>query len=296
MSIRVNPNPTPDLLAALAAVQQQVDTATIELSSGSRINKPSDDPAGAAQLAEIHDRGSQNDSFQKSISSITGAFQTADSTLSSVVTALERAISLGVQGANGTLSDSDRSIVAQELSGIQTQLISLANTSYQGQFLFSGTARTQPFVADSTASSGVRYNGNAGVNTATVGNGYQLQLNLPGSQVFSASGSDMFQSIQNLITSLRNNSGIDTAVAEVRKAFDYITAQRVFYGNALNQIDSQAAFLNSEKLDLGRQENTVAGADIASVASQLVNDQTARNATLAAIGRMPQDSLFDYLK
>ena len=80
MSIRVNPNPTPDLLAALAEVQQQVDTATVELSTGLRINKPSDDPAGAAQLSEIHDRGSQNDSFQKSISSITGGFQSADST------------------------------------------------------------------------------------------------------------------------------------------------------------------------------------------------------------------------
>ena len=296
MSIRVNPNPTPDLLAALAEVQQQVDTATVELSTGLRINKPSDDPAGAAQLAEIHDRGSQNDSFQKSISSITGGFQSADSTLSSVITALERAITLGVQGANGTLSDSDRAVVAQELTGIQTQLIGLANTAYQGQFLFSGTARTQPFVADSAAASGVRYNGNAGVNTVTVGNGYQLQVNLPGSQLFTATGSDMFQSIQDLITSLGNNSGIGTAVAEVRKAFDYVTAQRVFYGNALNQIDSQTAFLNNEKLDLSRQENAVAGADIASVASQLVNNQTARSATLAAIGRMPQDSLFDYLK
>ena len=49
-SIRVNPNIIPDLLSALAETRQQADTATIELATGSRINQPSDDPAGAAQL------------------------------------------------------------------------------------------------------------------------------------------------------------------------------------------------------------------------------------------------------
>jgi flagellin-like hook-associated protein FlgL len=48
-SIRVNPNVLPDLLSALAQTRQQENTATLELASGSRINQPSDDPAGAAQ-------------------------------------------------------------------------------------------------------------------------------------------------------------------------------------------------------------------------------------------------------
>jgi hypothetical protein len=131
-SIRVNPNVLPDLLSALAQTRQQENTATLELASGSRINQPSDDPAGAAQMVANRDLSSQADTFLRSITSVNGLLQTADSTLSSVVTALQRAISLGVQGANGTLSNSDRSDVANELSGIQQQLISLANTSYQG--------------------------------------------------------------------------------------------------------------------------------------------------------------------
>jgi flagellar hook-associated protein 3 FlgL len=295
-SIRVNPNPTADLLAALAETQRQVDTATLQLATGSRINQPSDDPAGAAQLTQIHERSSQADSFEKSISSVSGRFQTADSTLSSVVTALTRAISLGVEGANGTLSDADRAAVAQELTGIQSQLISLANVSYQGQFVFAGTAVVQPFVADPTQASGVRYDGNTGVNSVSIGNNYQQQANLPGSQVFSRAGAGVFQAVNDLIVSLNTNSGFDIAVGGVKTAFDYVTQQRVFYGNALNQMDAQQNFLNSEKLNLSTQENTVAGADPAAVASQLVNAQTARNATLAAMGRTPQTSLFDYLK
>jgi len=296
-SIRINPFPIPDLLQALEKLQQQQNTATLQLATGSRINQPSDDPEGASQLVQIHDEESQVDSFQSSIGTVSGLFSTADSTLSSVVTVLQRAISLGVEGANGTLSDSDRADVAAELSGIQTQLLSLANTSYRGQFIFAGTAETTPFVLDSTSPSGVRYAGNTGTNFVTIGSGYQVQTNLPGSQVFSGAGADVFQSIQDLITALQTNSGIATAVDEVGAAFRYVTSQRVFYGNASNQTDSQSTYLNSEKLNLSQQENAVSATDMAAVATGLSNGQLAANATLEAISRISQSTtLFDYLK
>jgi flagellar hook-associated protein 3 FlgL len=295
-SIRVNPYPMPDLLAALEQLQRQQTNATLELATGSSINKPSDNPAGAAQVIKINDLNSQVDSFQRSISSISGQFSTADSTFSSVVTVLQRAISLGVEGANGTLSDADRAAVAAEVTGIQAQLLSLANTSYQGQFIFAGTATTQPFVVDPAQPSGVRYAGNTGTNKVAIGNGYQLQINLPGSQIFSAAGADAFLAINDLITSLQTSTGIGAAVTELGAAFTHVTGQRVFYGNALNQTQSQQTYLNTQSLGLSQQLGSVAGADIASVASQLVNDQTARTATLDAIARTPQNSLFDFLK
>jgi flagellar hook-associated protein 3 FlgL len=286
----------PDLLAALENLQKQENSATLQLGSGSKINQPSDDPAGAAQLVQIKDASSQTDSYQSSIGSISGLFSTADSTLSSVVTALQRAISLGVEGANGTLSASDRTDVVAELSGIRDQLVTLANTSYQGQPIFAGTAQTQPFVVDASAPSGVRYAGNTGTNQVTIGNGYQIQVNLPGSQVFNGPGVGVFQSLSDLITALQSNSGIGDAVTEVNAADSYVNGQRVFYGNALNQTQAQQTYLSTAKLNLGQQANSVGGADLAAVASQVENDQIATNATLAAIGKMPQTSLFDYLR
>lgn len=294
--MRVNPYAMPDILAALAQTQQQQQTAMLQLASGLRINSPSDDPAGAAALAQIHDRSSQADSFLRSMGSLSGQLQTADSTLSSVVTALQRAISLGVEGANGTLSDADRAALANEVMGVRDQLLSLANVSYQGRFVFAGTAQTQPFVLDATSPSGIGYRGNTGVNAVTIGNGYQVQVNLPGSQVFASPGADVFQAMSDLITGLQNNSGIDTAVAAVRTAFDHVTGQRVFYGNTLTQIDSQQAYLNGQKLQLSQQENTVGGADMTAVASQLVNAANAHNAALAAVAKTSQLSLFDFLK
>jgi flagellar hook-associated protein 3 FlgL len=295
-SIRVNPYPMPDLLAALENLQQQQNTATLELASGSSINKPSDNPAAAAQLVQINDLSSQVDSYQQSISSLSGQFSTADSTLDSVVTVLQRAISLGVEGANGTLSDTDRADVATELTGIQSQLLSLANTSYQGQYIFAGTATTQPFVADPTQASGVRYAGNNGTNSVSIGTGYQLQINLPGSEIFNGPGADVFQAINDLITSMQNNTGIAAAVTELGTALTYVSGQQVFYGNALDQTQSQQTYLNTQSLGLSQQQNTVGAANLAAVASQVENDQIATSATLAAIGKMPQTSLFDYLK
>ena len=215
---RVNPFALPDLLAALQQLQQRSNTENLQLATGSRVNSPSDDPAGAAQLVQIGAQNSQVDSFQRSISSVNGLLSTGDSTLSSVVTALNRAISLGVQGANGTLSDADRTDVATELTGIQSQLITLANTTFQGQYLFAGTANVQPFVADSTSASGVTYKGNTAVNSVSIGAGYSLQVNQAGTAIFSGAGGDVFQSIQDLITSLNTNTGIPAAVNAVRDA------------------------------------------------------------------------------
>ncbi len=295
--MRINPNQTADLLAALNSVQKQRDDALLQLATSRRVNKPSDDPAAASQVIINHDRSSQADTFQSSISSINGQQQAADSALSSVVTALQRAITLGVQGGNsGTLSDANRAAIADELQGVQSELISLANLSYQGRFVFSGTEQVTPYVVDAAEPSGVRYDGNDGVNTVTIGNGYQLQVNLPGSQMFSSTGADVFQAMSDLITAVTNNTGVDAALASVRHAFDYVTAQRVFYGNGMNQMDAQKTFLDAQKTQLSSQENTLVGADMAAAASQLVNTENARSATLAAIGRISQTTLFDYLK
>lgn len=295
-AIRVNPYVLPDLLADLNNTQQQADTASLQMATGSRINKPSDDPAGAAEMVFNSAQTKQADTFLRSIGSVNGLLQAADSTLGSVVTALQRAISLGVQGANGTLSDIDRQDVANELSGIQQQLLSLANTSYQGEFIFSGTATAQPFVADSASPSGVAYQGNTGTNAVQVGENYSLQVNLPGSQLFTGGPGNVFQSIADLINALQTNNNIGGAVTEVSQAFTYITGQRVFYGNAINQLQAQQNVVNTDKLNLATAANSISATDMAQTATSFSQAEIALNAELAGISRISQVSLFDYLK
>jgi flagellar hook-associated protein 3 FlgL len=295
--MRVNPNPYPDLLNEVAQTQQEINTDELQIASGRSVNAPSDDPAAAALLAQNSDQTSQADQFQRSIGSVQGEIQNADSTLSAVTAALQQAIDLGVEGANGTLNSADRLAVATQVQGIQNQLLSLANLSYQGNYVFGGTATlTTPYVLDPNSTSGVTYQGNSGVNRVTLGNQFSLQSNLPGSQLFSVAGNDMFQSIQDLITSLESGTGIGTAVTEVGNASSYISAHSVFYGNALNQINAQQTYLGSDTAQLAQQQTTVAGADLPNVISNLTTAQTSLQATLEAIGRASQIDLFDYLK
>ena len=295
--MRVNPNPLPDLLAAIQQTQQQLNTDLQQVSSGQSVTQPSDNPAAAASLVQNADQTSEADQFLRSIGSVQGEMQNTDSTLNSVVTALQRAISLGVEGANGTLNSTDRAALATEVQGIQAQMVSLANLSYQGKFVFAGTAtQTAPYVVDPSSASGVRYVGNSASNTITVGNSFSLQTNLPGSQIFSSPGSDVFQAIQDLITNLQSGTNVGDAVNEVTNAYNYINRQRVFYGNAINQLNSQQTYLNTETTQLAQQQDSLGGANLASVLSNLNQAQTSLQATLAATARTGQTNLFDYLK
>jgi flagellin-like hook-associated protein FlgL len=99
-----------------------------------------------------------------------------------------------------------------------------------------------------------------------------------------------------LITALNNDTGIGTAVNEVSTSYNYLSTQQVFYGNALDQAQSQQTYLDSAKTQLAQQQNTVGGADEAALATQITSDATAENATLAAIAKLPQNTLFDYLQ
>lgn len=295
--MRVNPYPLPDLISAIQQNQQQINTDLQEISTGQRVNLPSDDPAAAATLVRNAGQTATADQFLRSITSVQGEFQDADSALSSVVTVLQRAITLGVEGANGTLNSSDRASLAAEVQGIQSQLVSLANLSYQGSYVFAGTAtQTAPYVVDPTSSSGITYVGNSNVNSITVGDSLTLHSNLPGSQLFSSPGSDVFQAVQDLITGLQTGNNIDVAVGEISTAYQHINAQRVFYGNSINQLNSQQTFLNSDTTQLAQQQSSVGGADLPAVISNLTAAQTGRQATLEAIGQTQQTNLFTYIK
>ena len=295
--MRINPYPLPDLLAALNQTELQSQQAQFEIASGRSVNTPSDNPASAALLVENNDQATFTNGYLKSLSAVQGQLSTGDSTLSSVVTSLQRVITLGVEGGNGTLSDADRAAIANELQDIQSQLIALGNTSYQGRYIFAGTSSgAAPYVVDSTAPSGVRYVGNSGVNQVSIGSGYKLAVNLPGSQILSAPGNDIFLAVNNLIQALQTNSGIPAAVTAVGSASSFLSAQRAFYGNALNQAQAQGTYLNTANVEIAKQQNTLGGADLALEATTLTQTQIDTQATLAAISKLTQNNLFDYIK
>jgi len=297
--MRVNPDLQSSILAGIWQTQEQEHQALAQLSSGMRVNRPSDDPVAAGALVQNLASASRNDQYVQNVSSIQSLMQAADSALSSTVTSLTQAVTLGVQGANDTLSASDRQQIAQQLQGIQNSLLQAANLSVNGHYLFAGTATTTaPFALDSTAPDGVRYNGNSGTNSVTIADGRSIQVNLPGDQIFQHPGADVMGSLQQLINAMQSGTSTDisNATTQLRGALDYVSTARVFYGNGMSQLNDDSSFLQQQATNIKTQENTLVGVDMAQAITNLTKAQTDYQATLAAAGRVLPISLLDYLK
>ena len=297
MPIRLDPNPLPNLLVAIQQDQANLNTATQQLSTGRNVNQLSDNPAAVAALVGNHNQTGQDDQFLQNISSLRSRLQVSDSALSNVVTALNRALSIGTEGANGTLNTADRQAVATEVQGLTSQLLSLANTTYQGTYLFSGTAvTTQPFTLN-TATNAVTYGGNANTTSVQISTGNSINTSVPGSQLFTNAAGNAFGALQDLYTSLVSGNNIPAAVTEVSSAIAQVGVQRVFYGNALNQLNLSENFLNQDTINLSSQENTLVGVDPAKAATDLSQAQVADQATINATGRiLSLPTLLDFLQ
>ncbi|MGD0907238.1 MAG: flagellar hook-associated protein FlgL [Candidatus Acidiferrales bacterium] len=298
MSTRINPNILPDMLAAMEAAQQNAQNASQEVSTGKSVNNPGDNPAAVAALVINDAQTSQDAQFQTNIGDLQSKFQVADSVLNSASQVLTSAISLGTQGATGTLTTADRQSIAAQVAGLQQQMLSLANTSYQGAYIFAGTdVTTQPFTQNSSAPSGVTYSGNSAVTNVEISQGQSIQTNLPGDQVFANSAGNAFAALHDLTNALNSGTGIAAANTEVQNAFNQLNNQRVFYGNSLSQLQSTESFLSQDTVNLSQQQNTLIGANLTQAISDLSQSQTAEQASLSATAQILNlPNLLQYIK
>jgi flagellar hook-associated protein 3 FlgL len=296
MSIRLNPDLLPSLLADIQLSVQNETVASEEVATGQAVNQLSDNPGAAAALVGNANQSSADDQYLQSDATVQGKLQTADSTLSSVVTALNSAISLGTEAANGTVDATDRQAIAAQVQGLITQTVGLANSTYQGAYLFSGTAvNTQPFSQDPTTGA-VTYAGNAGSTTVSVSSGDTIPANVPGSQIFQNPAGSVFGALQDLSTAITSGSGIGAAVTDVSSALTQVSANRVLYDNGLNQLTSATNFLNQDQLDLSSQATSLVGANAAAAATAFSQSETAEQAVLAETAKvLDLPTLFSYL-
>ena len=298
--IRFNPDPIPDMLRLLGQTQKAENSALQQLSTGRRVNSASDDPAAAAANIEDLARLGDDDQYTANVETLHELINTADSTLNSVVTSLQRALTIGIEGANGTQSAENRMAIAGDVTGIRDQILSLANLSFRGRFVFAGTTGDQPpFTADPTAPSGVVYGGNQQISQVQIDEGRTVSTNVPGDQVFMSSGGDVFAALNSLANALKANAStteIGDCVSSVRAALDHISSSRVFYGNSMNQLDSEKTFLDNDKLLVAQHQNTTVAADPAKAASDLEQAMFARQATMQGIAKSTGMSLLDYLR
>jgi len=287
-----------NLIADLQTDRHNENQAVIEASSGQSVNTLSDNPLAAGQLVLNRAQMADVDQFSYSVSTVQGSMNAADSALNSVVNSLTQAVSVGTEAAGGTLSSAELQALGQQVSQIEQQVVGLANTTYQGNYLFSGSAvTTQAFTLD-TSTGAVTYNGNDDSNQVQVGEGQSMAINLPGSTIFNASGADVFQSLAGLTTAINSGdtTSIGTAIASVQSALNNVIAQRSIYGVRLQELGADSTNLGQERLTLQQNQTSLIGADEAQVATNLSQAEVTLQAAIAAASQISQESLLNYLK
>ena len=135
----VNPDPTPDILSAIWQTQSQAQTAMEQLSTGKRVNRPSDDPAASATEVQNQAQEDRIHQYLQSVSSLRSQFQTADSTLSSMVTSLNWSCNSRRRSRQQLTLPQNWQSIGQEALGVLDQLVQLANTTFHGSYIFAGT-------------------------------------------------------------------------------------------------------------------------------------------------------------
>jgi flagellar hook-associated protein 3 FlgL len=295
--MRIDPNMVPSLLAELQQSQVQLNTALQQVSTGLSVNEPSDNPTAAAEMVQNSVETGDLDQYTQNVSTSLSTVQSASSVLSSVVTSLTSAVSAGTEGANGTNNATDLQALANQVQGILTSVVSAANTSVSGSYLFGGTSTATPYIADPASPTGYTYNGNNDTNSVAIGDQTSVQVNLPGSQIFSATGNNVIGALSSLVTALKggNSSNIETATTAVDSALNFVGQQQVFYGNAESQLNSQETFLQQDKVTLSTQATNLIGVNESTAATELSQAETDNSAALAAVAKVLPDSLINYL-
>ena len=163
--MRVDPHYVTNLVSSLDQAQSSEQQLTSELSSGVSVTSLSQNPVASGENVLLLNQIQQDDSFTQSSSLVSGKLQVADSALGSVVSQLTQAISLATSANNGTMNASDVKSVGTQIAGILNEVQSLANSSYQGQYIFAGgQTSTVPFSTSTATTPAVtHYNGDEDV-------------------------------------------------------------------------------------------------------------------------------------
>jgi flagellar hook-associated protein 3 FlgL len=301
--MRVDPYFVTNLVGSLDQVQSTQQRLTAELSSGVRVSSLSQDPVAAGENVQLLSQIQQDDSFTQSSSLVQGQLNVADSVLGSVVSQLTSAISLATGASNGTMNANNLKTISAQIDGIRSEVLSLANTSYQGQYIFAGSQTSStPFVMSTATSPATTvYTGDQNVNSIQTPNGQSIQLNVPGDQIFAGSGvNNVFAALNNLVADFASGTSSSTAVADTQalnSALNYVSQQRVVIDNSLSRLTAASDAVNSEKTQLTVTQTNLMQADVASVATHLSlaeTQQTALESVIAQLGSSTQ-SLFSKL-
>jgi flagellar hook-associated protein 3 FlgL len=280
---------------AMSALEQQIAT-------GNAIQQPSDNPAGAAQILQLQAVVKRNEQYSANISDGMSLSATADGTLNQVLSILQ-SVQSTVESvtASRMQGPSTMSAMADQVQSSLTDLQNLANASYNGVPLFSGTG-TAAFDASGT------YVGAGSAPTRTVAPGVQIPVSITGNQVFGAGATGLLSTVPgNLgvlaqtVSDLQTNTTasvnhiINVDIPNLKAAIATVESAAATIGSNQQALQNYKTQTQNTQTSVLGELSGVQQVNMAQAITQLQANQTSYQEALYAASQLNADSLVKYL-
>ena len=272
----------------------QINEQNRVISSGLRVEKPSDDPTSVGEIMRSSSGIRALEQYRRNLNTADSRLSVEDGVLEKITGALTRAKELAIsQGGSGTSSAATRKVTQKEIDGIRDFIIELGNTQHSGSYLFGGQyADSRPFSGagiDPTRppSGTIEVEGGAGVHYAANHDGTELLVD-----------TGILDALENLSTGLNNDSDteIHSAIAELDEAFDGIQELVGELGSRMTQVDNALTNLDALEVNLMTFRSELQDADLEEAITELMNRQISYQAAMMANSRILNNTLSDYLR
>lgn len=283
---------------ALNNDQAQIGTLQDQLSSGLKLNRPSDGPAAVVQTLQLSAQAAQVQAWSDNAELASSWLGLANTTANSVLDELQKARTLVLGAMNGgTQTTTTDNAIAGEVSSISANVLALANTTFAGRPIFAGTAS----VTEAYDSNGT-YQGNGTSPTVPIGQGQSVDSSIAGPQLFGTDGSpsQVFTVLGQIASDLSgptppSESTLKTDLANLDQAISTAENGAAALGNASSLVASAQLTLTSTKTSLEGTIGTTEDTNIPESATQLKSDMTVYQSALWAASQAVLPSLVEFL-
>ncbi|MGE5662666.1 MAG: flagellar hook-associated protein FlgL [Ignavibacteriales bacterium] len=273
---------------------RNLDRLQTQISTGKRINQPSDDPYGVSRVLHYNTKIKEIETFQRNVTEANNWLDMTDDAIMKSNELLIRAKELMVQGSQDSFGMKAREAIADELAQLKLNLGDIANTTYKGRYIFSGSDTDQaPF--DGTNFTGA----NLDQRQLEVTQGSYLPINVAGKELFGYGGG-LFTLIDQMVTDLRDpsKSGKDLTnyVTQLENQQDHFVAIQSTVGARVNRIEQARDRLDLQLVSFNKYLSEVDGVDMAKAITELTSQENIHKAALSAGSRVIQQTLVDFIR
>ena len=278
-----------------------------QLSTGRKINKPSDDPIGMTFSMRYRSELAATDQYQRNVDAAVSSLEYIDKTLSQAGDVLQRVRELVVQGATGTNPPTAMDAIRTEIKQLYDQLVNIGNSQFNGKYVFNGQMTgTPPYstvsLDDTDPSKPKAYDSDpdTGQIKYPVAPGVQIPVNVSGRDVFGGASDpdNAFRILSDIYTALEqyDNVAVGNTLGRLDSRIDQLLRMHTEVGARSNRVELIQERLNDMSINLQNLQSKTEDADIAEVITNLKMGENVYQASLSVGARLITPSLVDFLK